>query len=144
MSTSPGGSMAGLDARGLPQGYVLREGIEISPRDAKTKLHTEGRMLLVDVRTTPEWDLVHIPGSLHIPLDQIEERHDEIELLPGQELAVLCHHGVRSLKAALALRALGHPGAVSVAGGIELWSQAADASVPRYERGPGVLRLVGK
>ena len=133
---------AKLDARGLPQGTELKEGFEISPRDAKTMVES-GKALLLDVRTQPEWDLVHVKGSVHIPLDQIEKRYDEIELAPGQELAVLCHHGVRSLKAALALRALGHPKAISVAGGIELWSLAADPNVPRYERGPGVLRLLG-
>ncbi len=134
-----------LDDRGLPPGYPFKPGMEITPREAKagaTSATGQAPMLLLDVRTKPEWDLVHIPGSIHIPLDQIEERHDEIELAPGQTLAVLCHHGVRSLKAAYALRALGQPSAVSVAGGIELWSLAADANVPRYERGPGVLRLI--
>ncbi|MCC6427590.1 MAG: rhodanese-like domain-containing protein [Phycisphaerales bacterium] len=131
-----------LDNRGLPIGFTLKPGLEISPRDAKARLETPGAMVMVDCRTQPEWDLVHIPGTIHIPLDQVEERHDEIELKPGQELAILCHHGVRSLKAALTLRALGHPNAVSVAGGIELWSLAADTNIPRYERGPGVLRLL--
>ncbi|MBL8962643.1 MAG: rhodanese-like domain-containing protein [Phycisphaerae bacterium] len=126
----------------MPAGATLREGLEITPRQAKSRFETPGRLVLVDVRTKPEWDLVHIPGSVHIPLDEIERRHDEIDRAPDQELAILCHHGVRSMKAALALRALGHAGAVSVAGGIELWSLAADPSIPRYERGPGVLRLV--
>jgi rhodanese-related sulfurtransferase len=139
MTTSPG-----LDGRGLPTGYVLKEGLEVSPRETKAAMTDPSKVLLVDCRTQPEWDLVHVTGSVHIPLDQIEQRHDEIELEPGQQLAVICHHGVRSMKAALALRALGHPSAVSVAGGIELWSLAADPAVGRYERGPGVLRLLGK
>jgi rhodanese-related sulfurtransferase len=134
----------GLDARGLPAGYTLKEGLEVSPRETKAAMGEPSKVLLLDCRTQPEWDLVHVEGAIHIPLDQIEQRHDEIELEPGQQLAVICHHGVRSMKAALALRALGHPNAVSVAGGIELWSLAADPSVPRYERGPGVLKLLGK
>ncbi len=137
-------SSPGLDARGLPAGYPFKPALEITPRDARTIFEQPGRMVMVDVRTKPEWDLVHLEGAVHIPLDEIEKRHDEIEAAPGQELAIMCHHGVRSLKAALALRALGHPNAMSIAGGMELWSLAADAGVPRYERGPGVLRLLSK
>lgn len=131
-----------LDARGLPTGTTLRPD-EVSPREARA-LAASGRALVVDVRTQEEWDLVHVPGSVHIPLPEIEKRHDEIEPAPGRQVAVLCHHGVRSLKATHTLRAL-RPDLAdcrSIAGGIELWSLAADAGVPRYERGPGVLRLM--
>lgn len=133
---------AGIDGRGLPTGTTLRPD-EVSPRDAKA-MADAGRALLVDVRTREEWDLVHVPGSVHVPLGELEKRHDEIEPAPGQEVAVICHHGVRSLKAVHTLRALRADlaGCRSVAGGIELWSLAADTAVPRYERGPGVLRLV--
>ncbi|CAG1004671.1 putative adenylyltransferase/sulfurtransferase MoeZ [Phycisphaerales bacterium] len=134
-----------LDAGGLPVGAPFHAEFEITPRDAKAALDA-GRVLLVDVRTQPEWDLVHVPGSLHIPLDQIADRHDEIEPRPGQRVVLLCHHGRRSLDAANVLRATGRPDLAdskSVAGGIELWSLSADAAVPRYERGPGVLRLRG-
>jgi len=133
---------AKLDERGLPAGTVLRPD-EVSPREARTMAQA-GRALIVDVRTQEEWDLVHVPGSVHVPLAEIERRHEEIEPAAGQEVAVLCHHGVRSLKAVHALRALRPElaGCRSVAGGIELWSLAADAGVPRYERGPGVLRLM--
>lgn len=117
---------------------------EITPRDA-AKLVASGQAIILDVRTAPEWDLVHIPGSVHVPLDALEARHDEIEPAPAQEVLVLCHHGRRSLAAALALRNLGRADlrtARSIFGGIELWSREADPAVPRYERGPGVLRIV--
>ena len=79
----------------------------------------------------PESLLLVAPG-LSIPLDEIEDRHDEIDEAPL--VGILCHHGVRSLKAALALQHLGHKNVVSIFGGIELWSLAVDASVPRYTR----------
>lgn len=132
-----------LDDRGLPPGMPFRPEIEVTPRDAKAAIEA-GRAILVDVRTQPEWELVHLTGGELIPLDQIANRHDEIEPHPGQQVLLLCHHGRRSLDAASILRATGRPelaNCKSVAGGIELWSLAADPSVPRYERGPGVLRL---
>jgi len=132
-----------LDGRGIPVGYAFKPEYEITPRDTREMMTSDPeKLLLVDVRTSPEWDLAHIPGAIHIPLDEIESRADEVQPLPGQTVAVICHHGVRSLKASLALRQLGVPGAMSVAGGIELWSVAADPSVPRYERQGGRCWLV--
>ncbi len=131
----------GLNVQGLPHGYQFKPQYELTPRDAKARL-AAGTLLLIDCRTMPEWDLVRVPGSVHIPLDEIEKRHDEVEPLPHQQVAVLCHHGVRSMRAALALRALGHGDVMSVAGGIDAWSLGADPTVPRYERGPMGSRLI--
>ncbi len=131
---------ASFDTEGLPSGYPFRPAYEITAREAKRKLDTDPRsILIVDVRTVPEWDHVHVPGSVLIPLDEIERRADEISPAPGQMVACLCHHGVRSLKASLALRQLGLPEAMSIAGGIDAWSLAADRTVRRYERAGGVI-----
>jgi adenylyltransferase/sulfurtransferase len=132
-----------LDDRGLPPGYAFKPEYELTPRDVHARMtaHPE-KVLLIDCRTQPEWDLVHIAGSEHIPLDEIEQRADEVSPAPGQTVALICHHGVRSMRAALALRALGVRGAMSVAGGIELWSLAADPSVRRYERQGGRCRPI--
>ena len=128
----------GMTGDGLPAGYQLRAGYEITARDvlAMMRERPDG-VIVVDVRTQAEWDLVHIEGSVHIPLDEIESRADEVRPEPGQVVATLCHHGVRSLKASLALRQLGVPGALSIAGGIEAWALSADATIARYERQGG-------
>ena len=131
----------GVDENGLEAGYPFRPEMELTVRDAHRMLG-EGKLLLVDCRTVPEWEFARVEGSVLIPLDEVERRHDEVEAGPGQRVAVICHHGVRSMRAALALRALGVKGCVSVAGGIEAWSLAADAGVRRYERGGGVIRPV--
>jgi len=121
-----------LDHRGLPPGATLRPD-EISPRDFAAKLkNNPSSVVFIDVRTPSEWDVSHVPGSTLIPLDEIEDRHDEIDEAPL--VGILCHHGVRSLKAALALQHLGHKNVVSIFGGIELWSLAVDANIPRYTR----------
>ncbi len=107
--------------------------------------------LIIDVRTEGEWDAARIPGSFLLPLDEIESRVDEIECPAGREIVTLCHHGVRSLKAALALRMIATADqtlsraltrARSIAGGIEFWSLSVDRSVPRYERFAGGVRLI--
>jgi rhodanese-related sulfurtransferase len=126
------------DMAGLPADYPFRPEFELTPRQVlEMQRANPASVLIIDVRTKPEWDFVHVEGAEHIPLDEIERRASEVQPEPGQIVATLCHHGVRSLKASLALRHLGVPGAMSIAGGIDSWSLGADATVARYERQGG-------
>lgn len=125
-----------LDARGLPAHWILRPDLEVTPRDTVAALAQPEatRPLLLDCRRDDEVAFARLPNSLHIPMDQIERRADELDELRGREhpVIVYCHHGVRSLRVALTLRALGFPHARSMAGGIDVWSADIDPSVPRY------------
>ncbi len=119
---------------------------EVSPAEAKAAL-ASGKAIVIDVRTQPEWDAVHIPGSELIPLNVIATRADEVEPEVGQQVLLLCHHGRRSLDAMHVLRATGRPElaeAKSIAGGIEAWAVEADPKVARYERGPTGVKLLPK
>lgn len=135
-----------IDARtGLPTGYGFKPEYEVTPREARTQLERDGadaRPIVLDVRTQAEHDAARIPGSMLIPLDQLEKRLDELDEHKGRPIIVHCHHGVRSMKATLLLRAYGHAQAKSLAGGIDVWSRDIDASVPRYERDGAACRMV--
>ena len=75
-----------------------------------------------------------IPGSVLVPLDQIESgvAIEQIrELARGKKLYVHCKMGGRSAKALIALGRHGIEG-VNVAGGINAWSEEVDPSVARY------------
>lgn len=138
-----------LNADGLSVNHRLQEEWELTARAAREKLEN-GTLLLVDVRLEPEWNIARIAQApqavLHIPLHELENRWEEIEEHPlvanGAAVAALCHHGVRSLKAAVILREKGISNVKSVAGGIEAWSIAVDTSVPRYERDGVQVRKV--
>ncbi|MDX2146841.1 MAG: rhodanese-like domain-containing protein [Planctomycetota bacterium] len=115
---------------------------EISPQAAAAGLREgPGRLVLIDCRTEAEWAFAHVSGSVHIPLDELAIRTDEIDLPAGSTLAIICHHGKRSLRGALALREQGLH-AMSVAGGIEAWSLRVDSSVRRYTRQGNVISPV--
>jgi adenylyltransferase/sulfurtransferase len=91
-------------------------------------------LLLLDVRNPPEAEIAVIPGSVLVPLDQIESgvAIEQIrELARGKKLYVHCKMGGRSAKALIALGRHGIEG-VNVAGGINAWSQEVDPSVPLY------------
>lgn len=87
---------------------------------------------LLDVRQPWEHDLVALPNSQLIPLNQLPERLGEIAPPDGAALVVYCHHGVRSLRAAAMLRDSGFDKVYSLAGGIEAWSEQVDPRVKRY------------
>jgi adenylyltransferase/sulfurtransferase len=89
-------------------------------------------ILLVDVRQPWEHELCALPNDVHIPLDQLAERADEIMPTPNTLVVTYCHHGIRSLNAAAILEQLGHARVASLAGGIDAWSQLVDVNVPRY------------
>ena len=126
-----------LDERGLPIGYPFKPEYELTPRDAAARLESgDASFLLVDVREDDELQIAKVEGAVHIRMGQIEERLDEIqehlEDHPDGTVAFLCHGGVRSLKVALAVRAMGIEDALSVAGGTEAWSLSVDPTIPRY------------
>lgn len=89
-----------------------------------------GAITLVDVREDDELALASIPGAVHLPLHQLPQRFSELD--PQAPLALLCHHGMRSEMAARFLEKNGYRDIANVSGGIDAWSLAVDASVPRY------------
>jgi hypothetical protein len=50
----------------------------ITPQELKEKLDANEDVIVVDARSRKEYDSVHIPGALSIPLSEIEERHGEL------------------------------------------------------------------
>jgi len=124
--------MSALDARGLPDGYPFNEAWEITPRELRDRLQGPNAPLVIDVRTTQERTIACIAGSVHVPLAEIESRVEELREHEDREICTLCHHGVRSLRAAVSLRRAGFENVRSVAGGIHLWSVDIDSGVPIY------------
>ena len=89
----------------------------VSPAEATTKI-SQGWML-VDVRTEDEWGTGRIAGSVHIPMDQLVARLDQI----GDRVVCVCAVGTRSARVAQYLNAQGRE-AVNLEGGIYAWAES--------------------
>lgn len=76
---------------------------------------------VLDVRREEEYAEKRVPGVVHIPMDQLNERIEEIP--SDQKIWVICAVGGRSLKVAEALENAGYE-AVSVAGGTNQWAES--------------------
>jgi rhodanese-related sulfurtransferase len=103
---------------------------EITPQDLKARLDRNERPLLLDVRQDWETNLCRLPNSIHIPIEEIELRSEELN--PEDEIVVYCHQGVRSAAVADYLRQLGFKDVKNLAGGLDSWARTVDPSMRRY------------
>lgn len=76
------------------------------PDEAKRKLN-ERSALFLDVRTPSERSAGFIKGSLHIPLNQLSSRIDELTKFKDKEFICYCRSGNRSVSAAVLLNKKG-------------------------------------
>jgi rhodanese-related sulfurtransferase len=104
--------------------------LQITAKEVSERVTRGDQLLLVDVREPWEYDLCKIPGAKLIPLGTLPANLNV--LLDADEVICYCHHGMRSLDAAVWLRQQGVESAKSMAGGIERWSAEIDSTVPRY------------
>ena len=87
----------------------------MQPGDVAARL-AEGWTLL-DVRTDDEWAEGRIAGSVHIPMDQLMQRLDEVD----DRVVCVCAVGARSARVAQFLNARGRE-AVNLDGGLHAWA----------------------
>ena len=88
------------------------------------------RFTLLDVREDDEVAYAALAGHVHIPMNRIPLRHNELD--DDAPIVVYCHHGIRSMQVALFLANTGFEQLYNLSGGIDAWSQTVDATVPRY------------
>lgn len=95
---------------------------------------THGEPVLLDVREPAEWQFVSVQPAgaelLQMQMQTVPLRLAELD--PDRPVAVLCHHGGRSMQVAMFLARQGFAHVANVAGGIDAWSLQVDPSLPRY------------
>lgn len=125
---------------GIPQAKAAEEKEksmipEMSVQELKALLDSgKDDFVLLDVRNPNEYEIAQIPGSVLVPLPDIEsgEGIDKVkELVNGHRLIAHCKMGGRSAKALALLKEAGVDG-TNVTGGIQAWSREIDSSVPEY------------
>ena len=124
---------------GIPQAKAAAEQAqtaiaEMTVQELKQLMDSDTDFVLLDVRNPNEYEIAKIPGSVLIPLSEIEDGSgiDKIkELVNGHRLIAHCKLGGRSAKALGILKQAGVEG-INVKGGITAWSQEIDTSIPQY------------
>ncbi|MBD2531240.1 molybdopterin-synthase adenylyltransferase MoeB [Nostoc flagelliforme FACHB-838] len=125
---------------GIPQAKAEEakqqlESQEMTVKDLKELLDSGAKdFVLLDVRNPHEYEIAKIPGSVLVPLPDIENGNGVAkvkEILNGHRLIAHCKMGGRSAKALAILKEAGIVG-TNVKGGITAWSREIDPSVPEY------------
>ncbi|MGD1716425.1 molybdopterin-synthase adenylyltransferase MoeB [Dapis sp. BLCC M172] len=108
---------------------------EMTVQDLKQLLDSGADdFVLLDVRNPNEYEIAKIPGSVLVPLPDIEQGSGVAkvkELMNSHRLIAHCKMGGRSAKALGILKENGIEG-TNLKGGITAWSQEIDSSVPQY------------
>ncbi len=92
----------------------------IKPEEAKKRLESEKGIILLDVRTQEEYDEKHIPNSILIPVDVIENEAPLKLTDRDADIFIYCRSGRRSITASLALLKMGYTRVYNL-GGIIDW-----------------------
>ena len=127
---------------GIPQAQAESEKAqselkEITVQELKFLLDSHPHdYVLIDVRNPNEYEIARIPGSVLIPLSDIEsgegvQKVRELVDVSGHRLIAHCKMGGRSSRALQILKEAGIEG-INVKGGILAWSQEVDPSTPTY------------
>ncbi len=94
---------------------------QYSPAEVEGLMQKRSSLLLLDVRTAAERQHGSIKGSVHIPLQKLQERLDDLAKNKNKEIVCYCQSGNRSLTAALLLRRNGFK-AANMRGGMAEWN----------------------
>ena len=74
--------------------------IEITPREVKSMMERGDKFLLVDVREKWEFETSWIEGAVLVSMREIPSNLAKFE--EADNIVLFCHHGIRSLDAAVA------------------------------------------
>jgi rhodanese-related sulfurtransferase len=109
-----------------PQQNISQSPVEIvqpesiSPEEAQERLESEEDIILLDVRNQGEYEEKHIPGSILIPVDELEKRAEAELTDKNTDIFVYCASGRRSTTASNILAGLGYSKVYNL-GGIADW-----------------------
>ncbi len=103
---------------------------QLSPAELQRWRQDGKAFLLLDVRTDEETAVCTLPDSVHIPMNLIPLRSNELP--DGLPIVVYCHHGIRSLHTAIYLADAGFETLYNLQGGIDAWAAQIDENMARY------------
>ena len=113
-----------LTKLGAKKDVVIEEDDSVSPiiplSSQETEILVEQGGILVDVRTFSEYEPDHVPNSLHIPVDELPQRYEEIG--QSSRIIFICQAGGRAYSAAEFMTSIGSTDIYVVNGGMSSWS----------------------
>jgi rhodanese-related sulfurtransferase len=110
----------------LPRDQLQESFSYLSPEELARRLDSDPALLVCDVRNPDELggELGQLPGSLNIPLGQLQQRVGELSTHKTRDIVVVCRTGKRSEAAARILLDSGFDRVFVLRGGMTAWRDA--------------------
>jgi rhodanese-related sulfurtransferase len=100
--------------------FIPMNGLEnLSSKEFEKAINSNQNSVVIDVREVDEFNSGYIPGSVNIPLSQLEERLNEIP--KDKDIYLYCRSGNRSKQAAKLLMEENYTNLAHLEGGISSW-----------------------
>lgn len=99
----------------------------ITAQELKAEIDSGKNLLLVDVREDDELAVSHLPGILHIPMGEIQDRLAELD--KEADIVVICRSGGRSGRVTEFLLGQGYGSVRNFVGGMQAWARENDPSM---------------
>lgn len=91
----------------------------VTAREGEKMAEQQKELVLLDVRQPEEYAAGHIPGSLLIPLPELESRLSELD--KDKQYLVICRSGRRSITACNIMNYYGFDKLYNMMGGMLAW-----------------------
>ncbi|NLY11429.1 MAG: rhodanese-like domain-containing protein [Firmicutes bacterium] len=108
---------------GIKHGEQIQFPNEITAKRLKEWTSKGKDLIIIDVRQPEEFEQSHIPDSILIPLDTIEESQQIADLERNSPIIVVCHSGNRSRTAQRMLQEMGFTRVANLTGGMLAWAE---------------------
>jgi len=127
----------------LAAALLLTVSVGIAPVQAEALRHIDVQQaqqmknqgaLLVDVREPDEYAGGHAPGSVLIPVGQLNQRLKELDGYQNKPVVLICRSGRRSMAAAEILQKAGFGEIRNVVGGMLAWEKTGLPMVQPVKR----------
>ena len=102
----------------------------ITPIELKTLLEQHKNTILIDVREKWEYDIVHLEGSILMPVSNFQNLYTRLK--KKDNIVVYCHHGIRSMNVCEFLANKGFNNLYDLDGGIEVYADEIDPAMTKY------------
>lgn len=93
---------------------------KLTAKEAKARIDSGNDIIILDVRTSVEYESGHIPNAILIPNETITDKNPDLLPDKNAEILIYCRSGNRSAQAAKKLNALGYTNVYDF-GGIIDW-----------------------
>ena len=133
-----GSAKDAINIAGFQGANVVRGGTKpITPAELWAALETTTPPMVVDVRSSTEFDEDHIPGSINIPLPELRTKVGELPT--DRPVVTYCAVGQRGYFAERVLRQEGVSDVRNLTGGFVSWQRFVSSSCESFALGPSLM-----